>query len=326
VTVDAAKVMAVDVGVTNVKVGLVTRDAQIEHFSSRSTPMEQGASGMAGALVEACREVLAEAGLSTAELTAVGCCVPGVVNPLDGVIVASATPGWEGMDVRSPLETSFGRPVTVEGDGAAATLAAYRFGPTPTRGQDNLLGISIGTGISSGLISGGQLLRGAGHAALEAGHMPLFDPGRPCSCGRQGCWEAHAGGGALRKRLAEYRQAGHKLPALPEELAELAMANEETSLEIWEEQGQILGQGIAVLLNVLNPRSVVLGGGYCKSWSLFKRALLRTARQRALTRNSEAAILCAPNPARLPMLGAALAAVQAQGPAEFFVDDGENAP
>lgn len=320
---DERFVMAIDVGVTNVKVGLVNHQGRIEHFASRPTPMEQGASGVAGALVETCREVLKGAALVTANLAAVGACVPGVVSPDDGVIVASATPGWEGADVRTPLENSFGRKVTVEGDGAAATLTFYNFGPT--RGQDQLLGISLGTGISCGFITGGQLLRGAGDAAMEAGHIPLYPEGRTCSCGRTGCWEAHVGGGALRKLLLEYRQAGHKLPALPEELAELAMANEETSLKIWEEQGRLLGQGIAVLLNVLNPRTVVLGGGYAQSWSLFKKSLLKTARLAALNRNSEAAIVCAPDPVRAPMLGAALAAVAAQGLADFFQVEQEQA-
>jgi glucokinase len=312
--------MAIDVGVTNVKVGLINSRARIEHFAKHPTPIESGAGGVASVLVETCREVLTSSSLTTRDLLAVGCCVPGVVNPADGVIVASATPGWEGVDVRTPLEASIGRPVTIEGDGAAATLAFHTFGPT--RGQDNLLGISIGTGISSGYITGGKLLRGAGQAALEAGHMPLFHPGRPCSCGRSGCWEAHVGGGALRKLLAEYRQAGHHLPALPEEVAELAQANEETSLKIWEEQGTLLGLGIAVLLNVLNPRTVVLGGGYSNAWSLFRKSLLKTARAKALTRNSEAAIVCAPEPERAPLLGAAVAAVLAQGPSDWFDDPG----
>jgi len=204
----------------------------------------------------------------------------------------------------------------VEGDGEAAPLTFYNFGPT--RGHDHLLGISIGTAITCGFITDGKILRGAGASGLMAGHMPLFLNGRPCSCGRKGCWEAHAGGGALRKLLAEYQQAGYKLPSLPEELAELAQAGEETSLKIWKEQGSVLGQGIAVLLDILNPKTVVLGGGYAQSWSLFKKSLIRTAREMALTRNSEAAIVCAPNPEKAPLLGAALAAIKAQEVKGFF--------
>ncbi len=309
-------VMAIDVGVTNVKVGLVGTDGQIEHFATHATPLEKGVAGVANALVNTSRGVLSEAAININELAAVGCCVPGDVNPEDGIITASAAPGWEGLDVRTPMEKSFGRPVTVEGDGEAATLTFYNFGPT--RGQDHLLGISIGTAITCGFITDGKILRGAGASALMAGHMPLFLDGRPCSCGRTGCWEAHAGGGALRKLLAEYQEAGYKLPGLPEELAELAQAGEETSLKIWEEQGRVLGQGIAVLLDVLNPKTVVLGGGYAQSWSLFKKSLIKTARQMALTRNSEAAIVCAPNPEKAPLLGAAVAAIQAQGIDGFF--------
>ena len=310
--------MAIDVGVTNVKAGLVDSKGQIFHFEQRDTPVEKGAGGVANILVETCRNVLSQAGLSTKDLVAVGCCTPGCVNPETGVIMASATPSWVGVDVRGPLEHSFERTVTVEGDGGASALAFYTFGPT--RHKDHLLGISIGTGISAGYVVGGELLRGAGQAALEAGHMPLFFRGRPCSCGKQGCWEAHAGGGPLRTLLHEYRAAGHELPTQPEELAELALAGQQTAVSIWEEQGTLLGLGIAVLLNVLNPKTVVLGGGVAQAWSLFKKSLLKAARNHALSRNAEAAIVCAPDPQRAPLLGAAVSAVRAQDRREFFVD------
>ncbi len=324
VLADKKFIMAIDVGVTNVKVGLVGKDAQIEHFATRATPMEQGVGVVADALVSTCRGVLADASLSIHDLAAVGCCVPGDVNPEDGIITASAAPGWEGMDVRTPLEKSFGRQVTVEGDGEAATLTFFSFGPT--RGQDHLLGISIGTAITCGFITEGKILRGAGASALMAGHIPLFLDGKPCNCGRKGCWEAYAGGGALRRLLSEYQQAGYKLPNLPEELAELAQAGEETSQKIWEEQGRLLGQGIAVLLDILNPKTVVLGGGFAQSWSLFKKSLIRTAREMALARNSEAAIVCAPNPEKAPLVGAAVAATKAQGLEDFFTEREEKAP
>jgi glucokinase len=311
--------MAVDVGVTNVKAALVDPRGELSSFVSQPTPLEAGASGVSAALVDTCRLVLQRAGLRTRDPVAVGCAVPGSVNPEDGVIVSSATPSWVGVDVREPLTRSFDRSVTVESDGNAATLAFHAFGPT--RRQDHLLGLTIGTGISCGYIRQGGLLRGAGHSAMEVGHMPLFTAGRPCSCGRQGCWEAHAGGGALRRILEERRRSGQELPPLPESLAELAQAGDPEAQALWDEQGHLLGLGIACLLNVLNPRSVVLGGGMVASWRLFKKALLRTARERALPRAASAAILCAPNPERSALLGAAVAAVRAQGPADFFVDD-----
>lgn len=315
---DGPFVMAIDAGVSNVKVGLVDRRGRINYPVISPTDPKQGASGVAGILADTCRRCLSEAELQITDLVAVGCCTPGCVDPSTGVIVASATPGWLGTEVRQPLENAFQRNVTVEGDGVAAVLAAHSFGPT--RGQDNLLAITIGTGISCGYLVAGKVIRGAGHAALEAGHMPLFFQGRPCSCGRRGCWEAHAGGGALRTLLREYLAAGHKLPGLPEELAELAEANHEVARQIWEEQGMLFGLGIAVLLNVLNPRTVVLGGGILKSWNLFKKQLLKTAREKALARNAEAAIVCAPDPERLPLLGAAVAAVRQSELNDFFID------
>jgi glucokinase len=310
--------MAIDLGVTNVKAALVAPDGQLSCVVTRPTPLASGAAGVSGALVETCREVLQRGGLRTKDPVAVGCAVPGSVSPEDGVIVSSATPSWVGVDVRDPLSRSFDRSVTVDSEGNAATLGFRAFGPT--RGQDHLLGLVLGTGISCGYIHEGRLLRGAGHTALEAGHLPLFDAGRPCSCGLRGCWEAHAGGGALRSILAERRAAGEELPTLPEELAELAEAGDPQALALWESQGVLLGLGVAALLNVLNPRSVVLGGGFASSWRFFKKALLRTARERALPRASGAAVVCAPNPGWATLLGAAVAAVHAQGPVDFFVD------
>ncbi len=290
---DKTYIMAIDAGVTGVKAGLVGRDGRIAHYSNLAIPA-QGESSAATVLVDSCRNVLNQAGLTTRDLAAVGCCLPGCVNPDTGVVLASEHASWVGVDVRQPLENSFERRVTMEGAGGTAALASYYFGPS--RGQNHILGITIGTGISAGYLLEGKLLRGEGQAALEAGHMQLFPQGRPCSCGRRGCWQAHAGGGALRTLLHEYQQAGYQLPGLPEELAELAHASHETAIAIWEEQGMLLGSGIAVLLNILNPKTVVLAGGMCESWALFKRTLLKAAREAALPRNAEAAIVCAPDP------------------------------
>ncbi len=309
-------ILAIDIGVTNVKSGLVDRSGRIAHYSIHPTDMEQGAAGVAQVLAETCRATLKNAGIGVSRLAAIGCCTPGCVDPRTGVIVASATPGWLGTDVRDPLENAFQRTVTVEGDGAAAVLAAYTFGPTA--GQNHLLALTIGTGISGGFIVDGEVVRGAGHAAMEVGHMHLFFQGRPCSCGLRGCWEAHAGGGALRTLLREYRAAGHQLPKLPEELAELAEASHDVALNMWQEQGMMFGIGIAVLLNVLNPRTVVLGGGVMNSWKLFNKQLMKTAREKALPRNAEAAIVCAPDPGRLALRGAAVAAARQQGLEDFF--------
>jgi glucokinase len=315
-------VMAVDVGTASLRAGLVACNGRLAFSAIQPTAGAKGGS-VAQTLVETCRDVLQQSGVSTRELVGVGCCTPGCVDPESGVIVATAIPSWQGVDVRTPLERAFEREVAVEGEGNAAALTAWTFGPA--RNHSPLLALAVGAGIEAGYILEGKLLRGAGNAALEAGHMRLFHPGRICTCGRRGCWQAHAGGGALISLLAEYRAAGHQLPALPEEIAELALAHHEVCLSIWEEQGVLLGIGIGVLLDILNPRTVVLGGTMMRSWGLFKKVLLKTAREKALGRNAEAAIVCAPDPEWTSLLGAAVAAVRAQGKPDFFVDAGTGA-
>jgi glucokinase len=109
------------------------------------------------------------------------------------------------------------------------------------------------------------------------------------------------------------------LPPDPEQLAELARSGDELALKLWDEQGLVIGLGIAVLLNVLNPRTAVLGGGLLKSWALFKKSLLKVAREQALGRNAESAIVCASEPDITSLLGVAVAAVKFHGPADFFI-------
>ncbi len=310
-------VMAIDIGGASVKVGLVDQRGRIIHYAAQRLDSIANSVYLADVVLRACRGLLTRTGLSVQEILAVGCSTPGSIDPVSGVIVASADREWEGVDVRSPLEQSFGRQVAVVGEGDAAALAAYTFGPV--RGQSPLLAIQIGDGIACGFIDNGHLLEGAGHAALEAGHMPLFYQGRPCGCGRRGCWEAHAGGAALTALLAEYRELGHQVPPDPEQLAEQARAGDELALKLWDEQGMVIGLGIAVLLNVLNPRTTVLGGGMLKSWALFKKSVLKVAREQALSRNAESAIVCASEPELTSLLGVAITAVRVQGPADFFI-------
>lgn len=310
-------VMAIDIGVASVKVGLVDQRGLITHYTAQGLASIANSIYISDVLLQACRDLLNRAGINMQEIKAIGCCTSGSCDPKSGIIVASTNRDWEGVDVRSPLEQTFRRQVTVVGEGNATALAAYTFGPV--RGQSPLLGIHIGSGIACGFIDHGRLLEGAGNAALEAGHIPLFYQGRLCSCGRRGCWEAHASGRALTKLLAEYRDLGHNLPADPEPLAELARSGDELALKVWEEQGTVIGLGIAVLLNILNPRTVVLGGGMLSSWALFKKSLLKTAREQALARNAESAIVCAIEPERVNLLGVAVAAVIAQVPENYFV-------
>ena len=312
-----AFVLALDVGVSNVKAALVSREGNIHHIAISPTPLDAGPENLPMVLKRTLKRVLGQAHLVLKDVVAVGCAVPGVANPSTGEIVLSSFSAWDGIDTRETLEKTLERPVAIEGDGNAAALAAYTFGPS--RGQEHLLTILIGTGISCGYVAHGKLLRGVGNAALAAGHIPLSHQGRACSCGRQGCWEAQAGGAALRTILKEYQKTGHTLPGLPEELADLAMAGGPIAAAIWEEQGTMHGMGVATLLTLFNPRTVILAGGVLKAWSLFNKSLLRTARKLASAPNGRTAIVCAPEPDRLPLIGAAIHATRTQVAADFFV-------
>ncbi len=315
-------ILAIDIGHTNLQAALIDRNSNFHHHTQKPLTDPGDLTTMIDTISDVCTQVLNASGGKSADLSAIGCSVPGSIDPQTGVVVTSSSKNWMGAEIKSPLEKILGRTIFMEGEGAATTLAYHLLGPT--RGQDPLLGLNIGSGITAGFFNQGKLFRGTGHAALEVGHIPLFYHGRICICGRQGCWEAHAGGRALRILLDEYRQAGYRLPILPEDLFELANAGDRTAINIWEEQGKLLGFGIAMLLNIFNPRTVVLGGGLIKAWPVYKKSLIKAAREKALPRNAEAAILCSPYPERAALLGAAVAAVWHLDNKEFFIDPANN--
>ena len=116
--------MAIDIGGASVKVGLVDQRGRIIHYAAQRLDSIANSVYLSDVVLQACRDLLTRTGLSVQEILAVAS-TPGSIDPVSGVIVASADREWEGVDVRTPLEQSFGRQVAVVGEGDAAALAAY---------------------------------------------------------------------------------------------------------------------------------------------------------------------------------------------------------
>lgn len=256
--------VGVDVGGTKVAAGVVDDRGVIVERTRVPTPADDAAR-LRATIVELVRELAGRH-----DLVAVGVGAAGFVNAERTGLHFSAHVAWGAEPVTGPLEAELGLPVTLENDGNAAAWAEHMYGGG-RRMPDQLM-VALGTGIGGGLILGGEIYRGGHGIAAEIGHLGLVPGGRPCECGRLGCFEEYASGNALQRMGQEAAAAGDA-PRLLEsaggdvaairgqQITELALAGEAEALELFAKLAEPLGMGIASLVAVLDPTVVVLGGG-----------------------------------------------------------------
>jgi len=215
---------------------------------------------------ERARALVAQAGASLDRVAAVGVSVPGAVDGERGVVLQPPNlPGWDGAPVRALLGEALGRPIAIENDANAAALAEWRFGAG--RGTQDLVFLTMSTGVGGGLVLGGRLHRGVLSAAGEVGHLPVEWDGEPCACGRRGCLEAYVGGAAWAKRLAREtpaasavaRLAGGAAHAHPEHVIAAAREGDAFARAEMTRFNHYLVRGLVALVFTLAPERFVLG-------------------------------------------------------------------
>jgi glucokinase len=259
-----ACVIGVDLGGTKLLAGTVDADLRVHHRAYRLARRD----AVIDTIVEAVQEAR-EA--TTREIAAVGVGIPCLIEPVSGVAMACNHLPLVEVPVRDLLAERIGLPVVLDNDANAALMAECRFGAA--RGARHVVMLTIGTGIGGGLLVDGRVLRGAGGAAAELGHIVIDRDGPPCpgNCPNRGCLEAVVSGPAL---AAAGRRAAEADPAsgLGRALAggrdvtgplvtELAHDGDAGAQEVLARLGRDLGIGIANLVNIFNPEFVVVGGG-----------------------------------------------------------------
>jgi glucokinase len=235
------RVVAVDVGGTDMKAALVDHDATALDFRSQPTPPAPPRIVDAVAeLVEAWRPV-----------DAVGLAVPGVVDEERGVAVWSENLDWRDVPLAAQITERCALPVVLGHDVRTAALAETRVGAA--RGISDVVYLSIGTGIAAGIVLGGRLHAGGGYAG-EIGHTPAGHD-EPCACGGAGCLEAIASAAAIARRYTA--RSGRPVAGAKEVL----LAGDADALAVWDEALDALAAALAWIASVIAPEVVVIGGG-----------------------------------------------------------------
>ncbi|CAM3675081.1 ROK family transcriptional regulator [Cohnella lubricantis] len=207
-------------------------------------------------------------------IVGIGVGVPGLVDRAGSVLFAPNM-GWRDVPLKEALSRTFGIPVMVDNEANVGALGERMFGIG--RGISNMVYVSVGIGIGTGLILHRTLYKGASGFSGELGHLSVEAHGRPCRCGNRGCWELYASEQAL---LEQAEAAGY--PRDLDELLEAAEAGDEQVLAMLRGIGEYLGVGISNIVNVFNPDAVVIGNRMSRAQPWLEEAVTQTVEQRAL--------------------------------------------
>jgi glucokinase len=263
--------IGVDIGGTSIRAARFSGDSHIPEVKTKiPTQAAKGVEAVLQRIESAIREVAAD---RLAEVLGVGMALPGPLDPHAGILLSAPNlPGWENLPLERMMEERIGRPIFIGNDANLAALGEWKFGAG--RGHQDVLYLTISTGIGGGVISGGRMLVGAGGLAAEVGHMLAIPDGPLCSCGQRGHLEAVASGTAIARVARAKLKAGDGSDSKIWELAgddldnvtaavvgAAAVAGDEFAGRLITEAGTFLGRTLASLLHAFNPSIVIFGGG-----------------------------------------------------------------
>lgn len=284
--------IGVDIGGTKVLGGVVDPEGKVLETCRRPTPANDVAATR-DVIIEVVRELAGKH-----EVEAVGIGAAGWIDATRSTVLFAPNLAWRNEPLREYVSAAVDVPVVVENDANAAAWAEFRYGAAEDA-DDSMVMFTVGTGIGGGIVLGGQLLRGAHGMAAETGHMLAVPDGELCGCGRLGCLEQYASGKAL-VRFA--RQGAITSPAAAEVLlakaggrveeiagtmvTTAALEGDPVAIEAFEQIAYWLAQGLADIVQLLDPQVIVIGGGVIEAGDLLMGPL-REAYRAALTQRAK---------------------------------------
>lgn len=299
--------IGVDLGGTNLRAAAVSREGKILEKIAVDTNFEGGRDAVIGDIVNGVNQLKQH--FAGARLAGVGIGVPGFIRLKEGFITNSNNlPYLENYPVRDAIEKKLGTPIILENDANAAALGEKWMGAG--KEVDDLVLLTLGTGIGGGIIINGRVLHGMDGMAAELGHITIDSSGPPCGCGNYGCLEKLASATAVES-LAMLLSLSAK-PMTSREVYELAMEGNEKARMIFTQMGRALGIGLANLINTFNFPLYLLSGGMLPAWNLFWPHLEEQVKLRSFTyRNTKTAIKPATLGNQAGLIGAAYLPFQA---------------
>ncbi len=264
--------IGIDLGGTNIAVGLVSDEGKILYKISAPTKAERPGEEIIKDMAMLAEKVVKDAGMSWDDIKSVGIGTPGTCDDKNGVVIYANNLRFDNVPVKTEFQKYIDKPVYIGNDANVAALAEYYAAGGNT---DSFVAITLGTGVGGGIVLNGKIHTGEAGGAGELGHIMLIYGGEQCTCGRKGCWETYASATALIKQTKE---AIMKNPdSLMNEMIEgnldnvngkvpfdAAKQGDATAKAVIDKYMEYVAVGIADIINIFQPEMIVIGGGICK--------------------------------------------------------------
>jgi glucokinase len=284
-------VLAIDLGGTKLIAAVVLPDGKIMARNYCLTMADKGPKTVIDRILFAVQGAMSQAELRASELIGIGIAAAGIIDTKRGIVATSPNlPHWRNVPLRDIVADKLGVATCVINDASAAALGEHRFGAG--RGFENLIYLTVSTGIGGGIIIHDKLYLGADGCAGEPGHMTIEANGPKCHCGNFGCLEALASGWAVaeeatrrinkgeRSSIGEFVDGGvDNITA--EMVAMAARRGDRLACDIVAKAANYLGIGLANLVNIFNPELIVIGGGLSKMGDMLLKPARKVMKERA---------------------------------------------
>ena len=286
--------IGVDLGGTNIAIGIVNEKYEIVRKGSVPTKPERGADPIIADMAALCRKLIAEEGLTLADIESVGVATPGTANNVTGVVEYANNIPFLQYPLADRLSAQLdGKKVYIENDANAAAKAEAIAGVAA--GAPISVMITLGTGVGGGIIIDGKVYTGFNFAGAELGHVVIQKDGRQCSCGRKGCWEAYSSATGLinmtkDKLAADKDTIMHKMVEEEGKVSgrtafNAMRAGDKAGAEVVDEYIRYLASGIVNMINIFQPEVLVIGGGICNEKEYLTAPLKKYVDEEQYTRN-----------------------------------------
>ena len=310
-------VLAIDLGGTKIITAIVSPQGEVMAKEHYPTLAGEGPQPVIDRILSAIDHLLRASNIDPSQLAGISIAAAGAIDPSRGLVTLSPNlPGWCDIPLRDMVRDKYRLDTFLLNDASAAALGEHRFGAG--RGIDNLIYITVSTGIGGGIIINGRLYSGPCGSAGEVGHMTIDTNGTRCSCGNIGCWETLASGTAMAREAIRRINRGEKSSLTEmvegriesitaEKVSTAAQGGDPLALEVISRAANYLGVGMVNLVNIFNPEMIIVGGGMAQMGDLLLQTARQMVKQRAFQLSARAVRIV---PARLGdsagVLGAAL--------------------
>ncbi len=281
--------LGVDLGGTNIAIGLVNENYEIVLKDKVPTGASRPTSDIMDDMAALCKSIVERAGISFEEVAYAGIAAPGSVDPKNGIVRYSNNikmtdyPICEELKKRTPLKK-----VLLENDANAAALAEVKAGAG--KGYQDLVMITLGTGVGGGIVIGGKLYSGFNYSGAELGHTVIEVGGRPCTCGRLGCFEAYSSATGLinmtKEKMIEevdslmWKLAKENIEKVSGRTAfDAAKKGDKAAKEVVDMYIKYLACGLTNMVNIFQPEVLCIGGGVCGEGDYLLKPLIKTIRR-----------------------------------------------